>query len=47
MPLRRDQVKDGRWAFTEIPSMRLNNPGRIEPDVYLKLRAPWNVNNRR
>lgn len=40
------QVKDGRWAFTEIPKMRKNNPGGVEPDVYSKLRAPWNVNDR-
>ena len=42
----RSQVKDGRWAYTEIPKMRMNNPGGIEPDVYGKLRAPWNVNDR-
>ncbi|CAM9212040.1 unnamed protein product [Hapterophycus canaliculatus] len=41
-----DQVKDGRWAYTEIPLMKLNNPGSVEPDVYSKLRAPWNVNDR-
>ncbi|CAN0161250.1 unnamed protein product [Ectocarpus sp. 4 AP-2014] len=40
------QVKDGRWAYTEIPKMKVNDPGGIEPDVYSKLRAPWNVNDR-
>ncbi|CAM9588108.1 unnamed protein product, partial [Hapterophycus canaliculatus] len=39
-------VKDSRWAYTEIPLMMLNNPGEISPDIYLKLRAPWNVNDR-
>ncbi|CAN0325141.1 unnamed protein product, partial [Hapterophycus canaliculatus] len=41
-----NQVKDGRWANTEIPSMRKSNPGNVSPDVYGKLRAPWNTNNR-
>ncbi|CBN79226.1 ortho-aminophenol oxidase [Ectocarpus siliculosus] len=40
------QVKDGRWAYTEIPKMKVNDPGAVEPDVYSKLRAPWNVNDR-
>lgn len=40
------QVKDGRWAYTEIPPMMHNNPGSVQPDVYSKLRAPWNVNDR-
>ena len=40
------QVKDGRWGFTPIPKMRMNNPGEVTPDVYEKLRAPWNVNDR-
>ncbi|CAM9999705.1 unnamed protein product, partial [Ectocarpus fasciculatus] len=41
-----NMVKDGRWAYTEIPKMRVNNPGAVEPDVYSKLRAPWNINDR-
>lgn len=40
------QVKDGRWAYTEIPGTKVNNPSDIETDVYSKLRSPWNVNNR-
>ncbi|CAM9493178.1 unnamed protein product [Ectocarpus sp. 6 AP-2014] len=39
-------VKDGRWAKSEIPKVRDNNPGGLEPDVYGKLRAPWNTNDR-
>ncbi|CAM9780271.1 unnamed protein product [Ectocarpus sp. 12 AP-2014] len=39
-------VKDGRWAKCEIPKVRDNNPGGLEPDVYGKLRAPWNTNDR-
>ncbi|CAM9726487.1 unnamed protein product [Scytosiphon promiscuus] len=41
-----DQVKDGRWAYTKIPPMMHNNPGSVQPDVYSRLRAPWNVNDR-
>ncbi|CAN0387437.1 unnamed protein product [Pylaiella littoralis] len=41
-----NMVKDGRWAYTPIPQMEPNNPGGISPDVYGKLRAPWNVNDR-
>ncbi|CAM9856817.1 unnamed protein product [Pylaiella littoralis] len=41
-----NMVKDGRWAYTPIPQMDLNNPGDVSPDVYGKLRAPWNVNDR-
>ncbi|CAM9627145.1 unnamed protein product, partial [Pylaiella littoralis] len=41
-----NMVKDGRWAYTPIPQMEFNNPGGVLPDVYGKLRAPWNVNNR-
>ncbi|CBN79225.1 TYRosinase family member (tyr-4) [Ectocarpus siliculosus] len=41
-----NMVKDGRWAFTEIPRVFENNPGLIDTDVYGKLRAPWNVNDR-
>lgn len=40
------QVQDGRWARTEVPNMVEGNPSEIEPDVYNKLRSPWNVNNR-
>lgn len=40
------QLKDSRWQYTEIPLMMLNNPGGVSPDVYSKLRAPWNVNDR-
>eukprot|EP00903_Cladosiphon_okamuranus_P016180 g14931.t1 len=39
-------LKDSRWGYTPIPKMRMNNPGEITPDVYQKLRAPWNVNDR-
>ncbi|CAM9599920.1 unnamed protein product, partial [Hapterophycus canaliculatus] len=39
-------VKDGRWAYMEVPPTMRNNPGNVEPDVYGKLRAPWNVNSR-
>ena len=41
-----EELKDGRWAYTEIPSVRDGDPGLLEPDVYGKLRAPWNVNDR-
>eukprot|EP00904_Undaria_pinnatifida_P007024 jgi/Undpi1/3451/HiC_scaffold_16.g06823.m1 len=41
------QVKDGRWANTEIPTVREHNPGLLEPDVYGRLRSPWNTNDRR
>ena len=39
------QVKDGRWAFTESPSMYDSNPGDVIPDVYGNLRSRWNVND--
>ncbi|CAB1112225.1 unnamed protein product [Ectocarpus sp. CCAP 1310/34] len=39
-------VKDGRRAKSEIPMVRDNNPGGLEPDVYGKLQAPWNTNDR-
>ncbi|CAM9627360.1 unnamed protein product [Pylaiella littoralis] len=41
-----NMVQNGRWAFTQIPKMRPNNPGQIEPDVYSNLRSPWVVNDR-
>ncbi|CAB1096465.1 TYR [Ectocarpus sp. CCAP 1310/34] len=40
-------VQNGRWANVPIPKMREGNPSKIEPDVYSKLRSPWNVNDRR
>lgn len=40
------KVKDGRWAFTEIPKIVQNNPDDIDQDIYGKLRAPWNINER-
>lgn len=40
------QVKDGRWAYMEMQPMMHNDPGGVDPDVYSKLRAPWNVNDR-
>ncbi|CAM9846537.1 unnamed protein product [Laminaria digitata] len=39
-------LKDGRWAYTEIPNVKDGNPGLLEPDVYGKLRSPWNTNDR-
>ncbi|CAM9642571.1 unnamed protein product [Ascophyllum nodosum] len=39
-------VKDGRWAFLEIPSVEPGNPGNLNTDVYGKLRSPWNTNDR-
>ncbi|CAM9612742.1 unnamed protein product [Choristocarpus tenellus] len=40
------QVKDGRWGNLKIPdvSPEMNNDGLA--NVYGKLRAPWNTNNR-
>ena len=38
------QVKDGRWAFTEIPGVYDDNPGELVPDVFGLLRSRWNVN---
>ena len=38
------QVKDGRWAWTEMPSVEEDNPGELVPDVYGLLRSRWNVN---
>lgn len=40
------KVKDGRWAYTEIPNVKEDNPGLLESDVYGKLRSPWNTNDR-
>ena len=40
------KVKDGRWAYTEIPYAMDGDPGLLEPDVYGKLRSPWNTNDR-
>lgn len=40
------QVKDGRWAYTVVPSVEENDPGHVLPDVYSRIRAPWNVNDR-
>lgn len=40
------QVKDSRWAYTEIPSMYEGNPGGdLVPDVYGHLRSRWNAND--
>ncbi|CAM9863802.1 unnamed protein product [Pylaiella littoralis] len=36
-------VKDGRWAYTEIPALYDSDPGGIIPDVYNRLRSRWNV----
>lgn len=41
------QVKDGRWGFTEMPSLAENRPDGLLSDVYDKMRAPWNTNARR
>ena len=41
-----EKLKDGRWAYTEIPLAKDGNPGLIEPDVYGKLRPRWNTNDR-
>ncbi|CAM9834525.1 unnamed protein product [Ascophyllum nodosum] len=40
------QLKDGRWGRTAIPQIEANNPADLEVDVYSKLRAAWNVNDR-
>ena len=40
------KIKDGRWAYTEIPYAMDGDPGLLEPDVYGKLRSPWNTNDR-
>lgn len=37
-----EKVKDGRWAYTEIPIVRDD----IEADVYGKLRAPWSTSDK-
>ena len=29
-----------------IPDMRDGNPGSLEPNIYGKLRSPWNTNDR-
>ncbi|CAM9668790.1 unnamed protein product [Ascophyllum nodosum] len=40
-------VKDGRWAYTEIPRVQKDNMFEtLRSDVYGKLRSPWNVNQR-
>ena len=41
-----EKVKDGRWAYTNIPNVKDDNPGFLEPNVYGKLRSPWNTNDR-
>ena len=41
-----EKLKDGRWAYTEIPNVLDGNPGFLESDVYGKLRSPWNTNDR-
>ncbi|CAM9967110.1 unnamed protein product, partial [Ectocarpus sp. 4 AP-2014] len=38
-------VKDGRWAYTEIPREYPGNPGDLIADVYGLLRSRWNVNS--
>lgn len=37
-----EKVKDGRWAYTEIPLARKD----VEADVYGKLRAPWSTSDK-
>eukprot|EP00752_Nemacystus_decipiens_P005412 g4907.t1 len=38
-------VKDGRWAYTEIPEVYDDNPGHLIPDVFGRLRSRWIVND--
>ena len=41
------KVKDGRWAYTEVPRVEKDNMYEmLRSDVYGKLRSPWNVNDR-
>ena len=41
-----EKLKDGRWAYTEIPKERDGNPGKLDTDVYGKLRPRCNTNDR-
>lgn len=40
------QVKDGRWAYTEIPLIDRDDLELMAADVFGRMRSPWNVNNR-
>ncbi|CAM9318475.1 unnamed protein product, partial [Choristocarpus tenellus] len=39
-------VEDGRWGFTEIPTLSYFESKSLVTDVYGQLRSPWNVNDR-
>ena len=41
-----EKLKDGRWAYTEIPKVKDGNPGSLNADVYGKQRSRWNLNDR-
>ena len=41
-----EKVKDGPWAYTEIPKVKDGNPGSLNADVYGKQRSRWNLNDR-
>ncbi|CAM9241469.1 unnamed protein product [Ectocarpus sp. 12 AP-2014] len=40
-----NMVKDGRWAYTEIPTTDPGMHQDLIPDVYGRLRARWTVNS--
>ncbi|CAN0363328.1 unnamed protein product [Pylaiella littoralis] len=38
-------VKDGRWAYSEIPTIYESNPGNSIPDVYRRQRSRWVIDS--
>lgn len=42
----RMQVKDGRWAYMEVPILPQEHRDLMGADVYGRMRSPWNVNDR-
>lgn len=41
------QLKDGRWAYTEVTHAKDEDARFPEVNVYGKLRSPWNTNDRK
>ena len=40
------QVKDGRWAYLEVPIIDQEHRDFMGADVFGRMRSPWNVNDR-
>ena len=40
------QVKDGRWAYLDVPIIEQEHRDFMGADVFGRMRSPWNVNDR-